>query len=85
MMCRTEIEWCPGKCLTHKVVVKKRPKKGTKKVNNIPMTKTENCESFFNFFKPPEIDEVDECFTTMVRLICNHLISYDIDNCLFIR
>lgn len=52
MMCRTEIEWCPGKCLTHKVVVKKRPKKGTKKVNNIPMTKTENCESFFNFFKP---------------------------------
>jgi len=60
--------------LTHKVVVKKKTKKGPKKVNNIPMTKTENCESFFNFFKPPEIPEIDEVDdyddfdTIMVRL-----------------
>ncbi|KAJ4893551.1 Nucleosome assembly protein 1 [Raphanus sativus] len=80
----TEIEWCPGKCLTHKVVVKKRPKKGTKKVNNIPMTKTENCESFFNFFKPPEIDEVDECFTTMDEELQN-LTDQDYDIAVTIR
>ncbi|CAA7016820.1 unnamed protein product [Microthlaspi erraticum] len=61
----TDIEWCPGKCLTQKVVVRKRPKKGSKKVNNIPMTKNENCESFFNFFKPPDIPEFDEFYTTM--------------------
>ncbi|CAH2053781.1 unnamed protein product, partial [Thlaspi arvense] len=67
----TEIEWHPGKCLTHKVVVRKRPKKGSKKINNIPMTKTENCESFFNFFKPPEIHEVDEFYTTMDQELQN--------------
>ncbi|KAF8096610.1 hypothetical protein N665_0305s0032 [Sinapis alba] len=80
----TDIEWCPGKCLTHKVVVKKKPKKGTKKVNNIPMTKTENCESFFNFFKPPEIDEVDECYTTMDEELQN-LTDQDYDIAVTIR
>ncbi|XP_059640053.1 nucleosome assembly protein 1;4-like [Cornus florida] len=57
----TEIEWHPGKCLTHKIL-KKKPKKGSK--NAKPITKTENCESFFNFFNPPQVpedeDDIDE-------------------------
>ncbi|KAK7329012.1 hypothetical protein VNO77_23157 [Canavalia gladiata] len=53
----TEIQWYPGKCLTQKVL-KKKPKKGAK--NAKPITKTENCDSFFNFFNPPEVPEDDE-------------------------
>lgn len=53
----TEIQWLPGKCLTQKVL-KKKPKKGAK--NAKPITKTETCESFFNFFNPPEVPEDDE-------------------------
>ncbi|KAF7806734.1 nucleosome assembly protein 1;3-like isoform X2 [Senna tora] len=53
----TEIEWHPGKCLTQKVL-KKKPKKGAK--NAKPITKTETCESFFNFFNPPQVPEDDE-------------------------
>uniref|UniRef100_A0A1J3CEP4 Nucleosome assembly protein 14 n=1 Tax=Noccaea caerulescens TaxID=107243 RepID=A0A1J3CEP4_NOCCA len=80
----TDIEWCPGKCLTHKVVVKKRPKKGSKKVNNIPMTKNENCESFFNFFKPPDIPEFDEFYTTMSQEL-QSLTDQDYDIAVTIR
>ena len=54
---RTEIEWYPGKCLTQKLL-KKKPKKGSK--NAKPITKTENCESFFNFFSPPQVPDDDE-------------------------
>ncbi|KAK4774114.1 hypothetical protein SAY87_029133 [Trapa incisa] len=53
----TEIEWYPGKCLTQKIL-KKKPKKGSK--NAKPVTKTEECESFFNFFKPPQVPDDDE-------------------------
>ncbi|KAL1810587.1 hypothetical protein DCAR_0730295 [Daucus carota subsp. sativus] len=53
----TEIEWYPGKCLTHKIL-KKKPKKGSK--NTKPITKTEPCDSFFNFFNPPEVPEDDD-------------------------
>ncbi|XP_023731075.1 nucleosome assembly protein 1;4 [Lactuca sativa] len=57
----TDIEWLPGKCLTQKIL-KKKPKKGSK--NAKPITKTENCESFFNFFSPPQVpedeDDIDE-------------------------
>ncbi|KAL3825297.1 hypothetical protein ACJIZ3_021326 [Penstemon smallii] len=53
----TEIEWYPGKCLTQKVL-KKKPKKGSK--NAKPITKTEQCESFFNFFSPPQVPEEDD-------------------------
>ncbi|KAL8118758.1 nucleosome assembly protein 1;2-like isoform X2 [Apium graveolens] len=53
----TEIEWYPGKCLTHKLL-KKKPKKGSK--NTKPITKTEPCDSFFNFFNPPEVPEDDD-------------------------
>ncbi|KAK4760787.1 hypothetical protein SAY87_005680 [Trapa incisa] len=53
----TVIEWHPGKCLTQKIL-KKKPKKGSK--NAKPITKTEDCDSFFNFFSPPEVPEDDE-------------------------
>nr|XP_043623265.1 nucleosome assembly protein 1;4-like isoform X5 [Erigeron canadensis] len=57
----TTIEWLPGKCLTQKIL-KKKPKKGSK--NAKPITKTEECESFFNFFSPPQVpedeDDIDE-------------------------
>ncbi|XP_020225880.1 nucleosome assembly protein 1;3 isoform X2 [Cajanus cajan] len=53
----TEIQWQPGKCLTQKIL-KKKPKKGSK--NAKPITKTEGCESFFNFFNPPQVPEDDE-------------------------
>ncbi|GFP84481.1 nucleosome assembly protein 1 [Phtheirospermum japonicum] len=56
----TEIEWYPGKCLTQKIL-KKKAKKGSKSAK--PITKTEQCESFFNFFSPPQVpdeDEIDE-------------------------
>ena len=54
---RTEIEWYPGKCLTQKIL-KKKPKKGSK--NTKPITKTEDCESFFNFFSPPQVPEDED-------------------------
>ncbi|KAJ7951614.1 Nucleosome assembly protein like [Quillaja saponaria] len=57
----TEIEWYPGKSLTQKVL-KKKPRKGSK--NAKPITKTEDCQSFFNFFNPPHVpedeDDIDE-------------------------
>ncbi|KAL7133186.1 hypothetical protein ABFS83_12G123100 [Erythranthe nasuta] len=53
----TEIEWYPGKSLTQKIL-KKKPKKGSK--NAKPITKTEQCESFFNFFSPPQVPEEDD-------------------------
>ncbi|KAG1335417.1 hypothetical protein COCNU_03G015360 [Cocos nucifera] len=53
----TQVEWLPGKCLTQKLL-KKKPKKGSK--NAKPITKTEDCESFFNFFSPPQVPDDDE-------------------------
>jgi hypothetical protein len=53
----TEIEWYPGKNLTQKIL-KKKPKKGSK--NAKPITKTEVCESFFNFFNPPQVPDDEE-------------------------
>ncbi|KAG2617879.1 hypothetical protein PVAP13_3NG258045 [Panicum virgatum] len=57
----TDIEWYAGKCLTQKVL-KKKPRKGSK--NTKPITKTEDCDSFFNFFSPPQVpddeEEIDE-------------------------
>ncbi|XP_018469796.1 nucleosome assembly protein 1;1 [Raphanus sativus] len=52
----TDIDWYPGKCLTQKIL-KKKPKKGS---NAKPITKMEDCESFFNFFNPPQVPEEDE-------------------------
>ncbi|KAH7856347.1 hypothetical protein Vadar_000433 [Vaccinium darrowii] len=53
----TDIEWYPGKCLTQKIL-KKKPKKRSK--NAKPITKTENCESFCNFFSPLQVPEDDD-------------------------
>ncbi|XP_071681056.1 nucleosome assembly protein 1;2 [Lolium perenne] len=53
----TKIEWYPGKCLTRKVL-KKKAQKGSN--NTKPNTKTETCESFFNFFSPPQVPDDDE-------------------------
>ncbi|XP_078428924.1 nucleosome assembly protein 1;2-like [Wolffia australiana] len=53
----TEIEWHTGKCLTQKIL-KKKPKKGSR--NAKPITKTEVCESFFNFFSPPQVPDDDD-------------------------
>ncbi|GAU22839.1 hypothetical protein TSUD_282060 [Trifolium subterraneum] len=52
----TEIEWHPGKCLTHKFL--KKPKKRSRNAKGI--INTEKCESFFNFFNPPQIPEDDD-------------------------
>lgn len=53
----TQIDWYPGKNLTQKVLQKKS-RKGGKNANSV--TKTEDCESFFNFFDPPKVPEDDE-------------------------
>ncbi|XP_062017115.1 probable disease resistance protein At4g27220 [Rosa rugosa] len=47
----TEIEWYPAKCLTKRIL------KGLK--NSKPLTRTESCKSFFNFFSPPHLPEDD--------------------------
>nr|PNR52448.1 hypothetical protein PHYPA_008822 [Physcomitrium patens] len=51
------IEWNVGKNLTEKVM-KKKAKKGAK--NTKPVAKTEQCESFFNFFSPPRLLPEDD-------------------------
>ncbi|KAJ8564410.1 hypothetical protein K7X08_000870 [Anisodus acutangulus] len=57
----TEIEWFPGKTVTQKIL-KKKPKKGSNDTKLI--IKTEECESFFHFFDPPQLpedaEEIDE-------------------------
>jgi hypothetical protein len=40
-------------------VMKKKPRKGAK--NAKPITKTEQCESFFNFFTPPDVRALSPC------------------------
>ncbi|CAA7408786.1 unnamed protein product [Spirodela intermedia] len=73
----TDIEWYPGKCLTQKIL-KKKPKKGSK--NAKPITKTEICDSFFNFFSPPQVpDDEDELDEDMAEELQNQMESdYDI-------
>ncbi|KAF6175332.1 hypothetical protein GIB67_021837 [Kingdonia uniflora] len=39
----------------------KKPKKGSKSAK--PITKTESCESFFNFFSPPEVPDDEDDLT----------------------
>ena len=53
LLCRTEIEWYSGKCLTPNLF------------------KTNNWESFFNFFSPPQIPKVvDENVVRWSSLLC---------------
>jgi nucleosome assembly protein 1-like 1 len=68
--------------LTQKIL-KKKPRKGSK--NTKPITKTEDCESFFNFFSPPQVpddeEEIDEdtvsfsfsLLALMVKLVCMNM------------
>ncbi|XP_059633130.1 nucleosome assembly protein 1;2-like [Cornus florida] len=72
----TEIEWYPGKCLTEKLL-KKKPKKGLK--NAKPITRTEKCESFFNFFSPPEVPEDDEVIDEDAAEDLQNLMEQDYD------
>ncbi|GJW98781.1 nucleosome assembly protein 1;4-like protein [Tanacetum coccineum] len=74
----TEIDWYPGKNLTQKVL-RKKPKKGTRSPKP-PITKTENCESFFNFFNPPQIpDDEEEIDEDTAELLQNQMEQdYDI-------
>lgn len=53
----TEINWKSGKNLTVKIL-KRKPAKGSR--NAKPITKTEPCESFFNFFSPPAVPEEED-------------------------
>lgn len=71
-----EIEWYPGKCLTQKIL-KKKPKKGSK--NMKPITKTENCESFFNFFKPPQVPEDEDYMDEDTAEELQNLMEQDYD------
>ncbi|PWA53453.1 nucleosome assembly protein 1-like 4 [Artemisia annua] len=74
----TEIDWYPGKNLTQKVL-RKKPKKGARSPKP-PITKTENCESFFNFFNPPQIpDDEEEIDEDTAELLQNQMEQdYDI-------
>ncbi|CAM8979096.1 unnamed protein product [Rhodiola kirilowii] len=58
----TEIEWYAEKDLTKKLVQRK-PKKGAA-ADDKPISKLKDVDSFFNFFKPPQVpenvDEIDE-------------------------
>jgi hypothetical protein len=55
--CSTKIVWNDAKCLTKKVLTF-NPTKGSKK----PIVITENCDSFFNFFSPPEVPDDNKKF-----------------------
>jgi nucleosome assembly protein 1-like 1 len=48
----TEIQWQAGKNLTQKMVTKKQRHKSGKGTRTV--TRAEPCDSFFNFFKPPQ-------------------------------
>jgi nucleosome assembly protein 1-like 1 len=49
----TQIDWAQGKNVTVKIKKKKQRNKNGKGTRTV--TKTEPCESFFNFFNPPKI------------------------------
>ncbi|KAI3828469.1 hypothetical protein L1987_02570 [Smallanthus sonchifolius] len=74
----TEIGWFPGKNLTQKVL-RKKAKKGSRSLKP-PITKSEDCDSFFNFFNPPEIpddeDDIDEDTAELLQNQMEH--DYDI-------
>jgi nucleosome assembly protein 1-like 1 len=54
------IDWKTGKNLTVKVVQKKQKKKKGKGAGQTRVIETvEKCDSFFNFFSPPKVDEIE--------------------------
>ncbi|EKX46907.1 hypothetical protein GUITHDRAFT_107260 [Guillardia theta CCMP2712] len=54
----TEIAWESGKNVTVKIKKKKQRSKNGKGTRTV--TKTEPCESFFNFFSPPHIPDPED-------------------------
>jgi nucleosome assembly protein 1-like 1 len=53
---RTVINWLPEKSLTEKIANENQ----NKDLKNVkPVIETHSCDSFFNFFDPPEIPEND--------------------------
>ncbi len=54
----TTINWAAGKNVT--VVTKKKKQRNKKGAGSRIVTKTERCDSFFNFFDPPKIPEPDD-------------------------
>ena len=54
----TPINWAAGKNVT--VVTKKKKQRNKKGSGSRIVTKTERCDSFFNFFDPPKIPEPDD-------------------------
>jgi nucleosome assembly protein 1-like 1 len=52
------INWHPGQDLTVNIKQKKQRQKGGK--NTRVVTKSEPCDSFFNFFNPPKMPEDDD-------------------------
>ncbi len=54
----TEIEWHAGKNVT--VTIKKKKQRNKNGKGTRVVTKTEPCESFFNFFSPPRIPGPEE-------------------------
>ncbi|CAN7105026.1 unnamed protein product [Brassica rapa subsp. narinosa] len=58
----TDIERYPGNCLTQSIL-KKEAKEGIQKHKAYHgITKTEDCESFFKFFSPPQVPEDENDF-----------------------
>ncbi|GMI89419.1 NUCLEOSOME/CHROMATIN ASSEMBLY FACTOR GROUP A 02, nucleosome assembly protein 1;2 [Hibiscus trionum] len=58
----TEIEWYPGKCLTQKTAK--------------AITKTEDCQSFFNFLNPPQVPDDEKDTAEELQSLMEH--DYDI-------
>jgi len=70
-----EINWKPGKNLTVKL---KKKKKGGK--NRPAITKTEPCETFFNWFSPPQMpDEDDESMDEQAEEDLEEALEQDLD------
>ncbi|XP_039066351.1 nucleosome assembly protein 1;3-like [Hibiscus syriacus] len=75
----TEIEWYPGKCL----ILEKKPENGSMDAN--PTSKTEDSQSFFKFFYPPEVpDDVDDIDKDTAEELHN-LMEQDYDMGVIIR
>lgn len=59
-------------------LLKKKPRKGSK--NAKPMTKTEDCPSFFNFFSPPQVpdddDDIDDDTVSLVSFMISRLLNF---------
>jgi nucleosome assembly protein 1-like 1 len=55
----TKIDWKPSRSLTHQPVKKKQRGKGKNAGQMRTVTKTEEKESFFNWFTPPEMPSMD--------------------------